>query len=126
MSYSGACLCGATTITIILCHCLDCQRTSGSAFSTNVLVPDENVKIEGAFGTYQSKALSGNTVTRTYCTKCGSAIAHASPGLGGNHAVQTGNIPHFRTVPIGTELFVKDRWTGIPAITGAAQFDTAP
>ncbi|KAF8655359.1 hypothetical protein AX16_003094 [Volvariella volvacea WC 439] len=131
MSYVGACLCGAITVTITgeltdqtLCHCKDCRRTSGSAFSSNLLVPENDVKIEGPVGTYKSPALSGNTVTRIFCSICGSAIAHTSVGLGGKHALQTGIFPDFIHVPIVTELFTKDRWNGIPPIAGAAQFNT--
>ncbi|OCF55514.1 hypothetical protein L486_06998 [Kwoniella mangroviensis CBS 10435] len=30
--------------------------------------------------------------------------------------LKTGNLPDFRTMPFAAELFVKDRWTGLPPI----------
>lgn len=48
-----------------------------------------------------------------------------------NHAIAdaravTGNLPDFQKVPFGAELFVKDRWTGVPEIPGAQQAQTMP
>lgn len=45
----------------IICHCADCRRANGSAFSTNVLVPLTHVSIEGPTKDYESPAESGNT-----------------------------------------------------------------
>ncbi|KZO94492.1 hypothetical protein CALVIDRAFT_546270 [Calocera viscosa TUFC12733] len=128
MTHTGTCLCGESKVEIgpdydsqILCHCWDCKQTSGSAFSTNVLVPKTEVKITGPFKEFNIKAPSGNTVTRVFCSNCGSALSHKSVAFGDSQAIQTGNFRDFAKVPIGVELFVKDRWTGIPAVPDAAQ-----
>lgn len=63
----------------------------------------------------------GMTVERLFCKNCGSALAHKSVAFGDAMAVQTGNIPAFRAIPFGAELFTKDRYTGIGPIAGAAQ-----
>jgi hypothetical protein len=128
----GQCLCGQTTITIengdsfkdqIVCHCWDCKQTSGSAFSTNVLAPVKDTKIEGPIKEYSVKVLSGNTgkrkslsingsftdvawynpVTRVFCANCGSAISHRSAAFGEGAAVQTGNFKYFAEKPVGLE-----------------------
>lgn len=36
-------------------------------------------------------------------------------------AVQTGNFKEFKDVPVGAELFTKDRWVALKPIAGAAQ-----
>ncbi|KAF7348995.1 GFA domain-containing protein [Mycena venus] len=142
MPHKGACLCGQTTIELnsthpeqIVCHCLDCKQTSGSAFSTNVLAPKKDVTISGPVKEYNIKAASGNTdflmfgglpVTRVFCSNCGSAITHLTAAFGDNQAIQTGNFSDFARIPITTELFVKDRWTGLAAIEGAAQVKAMP
>ena len=36
------------TAAVALCHCQDCQRSSGAAFSVNVLIPSEGFVLEGA------------------------------------------------------------------------------
>ncbi|KAF7349781.1 GFA domain-containing protein [Mycena sanguinolenta] len=133
MPHQGKCLCGQTTIKLnsthteqIVCHCLDCKQTSGSAFSTNVLAPKKDVIIEGPVKEYTIKAASGNPVTRVFCSNCGSAISHLTVAFGDAQAIQTGNFGDFAQVPVTTELFVKDRWTGLQAITGAAQVNAMP
>ncbi|KAJ7779333.1 Mss4-like protein [Mycena maculata] len=133
MPHTGSCLCGQTTIVLesthpeqIVCHCTDCRQTSGSAFSTNVLAPKSGVKITGPVKEYSIKAASGNTVTRVFCGNCGSAISHLTAAFGDAQAIQTGNFPDFAQVPITTELFVKDRWTGLGPISGAAQVPAMP
>ncbi|TFK66363.1 hypothetical protein BDN72DRAFT_148620 [Pluteus cervinus] len=130
MTLKGACLCGESTIELnskhnsqVICHCLDCKRTSGSAFSTNVLVPRKDVKIMGPTKTYGVTVANGNLVSRIFCGNCGSAISHDSVGFGDAQAIQTGNFKDFANVPFDTELFVKDRWSGIAAIPDAQQFE---
>jgi hypothetical protein len=69
----GQCLCGESTVTIengdtfkdqIICHCWDCKQTSGSAFSTNILAPVKDTKIEGPIKEFGVIAPSGNTGER--------------------------------------------------------------
>ncbi|CAK5283680.1 unnamed protein product [Mycena citricolor] len=132
MPHTGSCLCGLTAIELstteisqVLCHCVDCRRTSGSAFSGNILVPKKDVRITGPTKEYTSRALSGNMVTRVFCGTCGSAIAHRNEQLFGDTQVvlQTGNLEGFGNVPVGVEIFVKDRWASLPAVDGAVQVE---
>ncbi|MFB6720675.1 GFA family protein [Kribbella sp. NPDC056345] len=58
---TGHCLCGpisyrfdADPEAVVLCHCGECQRHSGSAFSVNVLVPRAALEITGTPATYQT------------------------------------------------------------------------
>ncbi|KAF5378768.1 hypothetical protein D9615_006899 [Tricholomella constricta] len=133
MTLKGSCLCGQITVTVnsdhndqIICHCVDCKQTSGSAFSTNILAPQKDVTISGPVKVYDMKAASGNVVSRIFCSNCGSAISHKSVAFGDAQAIQTGNFSAFATIPVSTELFVKDRWTGISAVEGAAQVQAMP
>ncbi|KAF5378773.1 hypothetical protein D9615_006897 [Tricholomella constricta] len=133
MTLKGACLCGKTTITVdsdcedqIVCHCLGCKKSSGSAFSTNIIALQKDVTIEGPVKTFEIKSPSGNLVSRVFCDNCGSAISHTSAAFGESQAVQTGNFDGFADIPFSAELFVKDRWAGIPPIPGASQVQTMP
>jgi len=128
MVMTGKCLCGECTVELgedfdsqVICHCWDCKQTSGSAFSTNVICPKKEVKITGPTKEYHIKAPSGNTVTRVFCSNCGSALSHLSVAFGEGQAIQTGNFRDFAKIPVGAELFVKDRWAAFPAVEGAAQ-----
>ncbi|KAE9400486.1 hypothetical protein BT96DRAFT_919484 [Gymnopus androsaceus JB14] len=131
MPYSGSCLCGETKIEVssthnaqIACHCTDCRQTSGSSNSTNILPLQSDVQITGAVKEYNSKAASGNTVTRIFCSNCGCAMAHKSKVFGDKMAVQTGTLPDFATIPFEAELFCKSKFTGLGPFPNAAQKDT--
>jgi len=79
---SGHCLCGSISYrisaqpeTVVLCHCDDCQRHSGSAFSVNVLVERDKVEIKGTPRAYQTfGAENGNLRDRLFCGDCGTPI----------------------------------------------------
>jgi len=131
MPLTGKCLCGESTVEVdatfdsqIVCLCWDCKQTSGSAFSTNVLAPKKDVKITGPIKEFVIIAPSGNPVTRVFCSNCGSALSHLSKAFGDAQAIQTGNFRDFAKVPVGTELFVKDRWATFAPVEGAAQAQT--
>jgi hypothetical protein len=79
----GSCLCGAITygcdadpVWTGLCHCLNCQKQSGAAFSINVAVPKASLKISGsALQVFNDAGDSGLPVQRLFCGNCGSSIA---------------------------------------------------
>jgi len=79
----GKCLCGSIqysseveAVSSIVCHCEDCQRHSGSAFSICVMVPKNSVHYESkaTLGEYNSKGVSGGNVKRQFCKNCGSPV----------------------------------------------------
>lgn len=88
----GGCLCGAvryrcdaTPLMTAVCHCKNCQRQSGSAFSIVVAVPRGSLVLEGlGLATFTDVGESGLPVLRRFCPKCGSPVfseAAATPNL---------------------------------------------
>ena len=76
----GSCQCGAVQFQIegdpkwiAHCHCLDCRRATGAAFSTYVGV--EMGKVKFTSGTPSIYA-SSKGVKRSFCADCGSPIAY--------------------------------------------------
>lgn len=58
-----------------ICHCRNCQRQAGSAFSTIYGVPRADFNLTGEPKCYRdSDTDSGNTVERYFCGECGSPI----------------------------------------------------
>ena len=80
--FSGGCRCGAIRyecdaepLMVAYCHCRDCQFASGGPFSTVLLVPRPAVRTSGSEpGAYAVDAESGATVTRKFCSRCGSPL----------------------------------------------------
>jgi hypothetical protein len=57
------------------CHCRDCQRATGSAYSTDMVIPILAWKLlVGEPKFYDVKADSGNNVSRGFCIGCGSPL----------------------------------------------------
>jgi hypothetical protein len=76
------CQCGSLTATIadeaepmtVLCHCLDCQRRSGSPFGVMAYFPAEAVAIAGQATRYIRQTDTGNTYSNGFCPTCGSTL----------------------------------------------------
>lgn len=78
---AGGCLCGevrfetsAEPVFSGNCHCRDCQRSSGSAFTPAIFVPANSVQIQGTVKYFASRADSGNAIERGFCPNCGSQL----------------------------------------------------
>ena len=88
---SGSCLCGgvhysadAEPAFVGVCHCNDCQRFTGSAFSTVVAVPSSALQVTGTLKSFSKQGDSGKLIHRRFCPECGSGIvddADALPGI---------------------------------------------
>jgi hypothetical protein len=78
---TGGCLCGKVrynanvepTFTGI-CHCEDCQKFTGSAFSVVVAVPKSALSVQGKVSTFSKSGDSGKSIERQFCPECGSSI----------------------------------------------------
>jgi len=85
----GRCLCGRVTVeldgeplAVSLCHCVHCQKTSGSAFSLIALVPRDQVRFSGEVSIFRDVGESGREFERCFCPGCGSPIESRSEFLG--------------------------------------------
>ena len=87
---SGRCSCGAIRYTlhqdpmiVHACHCLDCQRISGSAFALNMWIEQEYVHVDGDdIQSFRLTGGSGQPHDLYFCGRCGTNLwskYHASP-----------------------------------------------
>jgi hypothetical protein len=80
---NGGCLCGAVRYCInaeptrhFLCYCDDCQRHTGTAFLSAMVVPADNVEITGPISTFTMPGgQSGEPMHRRFCSQCGTPVA---------------------------------------------------
>ena len=60
---------------MVNCHCRDCQRAGGAAYSPTVVVPREHFLItRGEPNYFETTADSGHTAQRAFCGACGSPL----------------------------------------------------
>ncbi len=86
--FTGGCACGAiryegsaAPIAELNCHCRDCQRSSGTGFSTVAIVPTDSLRLlQGTPKQHLTTADSGALVRREFCAECGTPLFAAAPG----------------------------------------------
>jgi len=78
---NGSCLCGQIRYSakvepafVAVCHCKNCQKQAGTAFSVLVAVPKSSLSIQGRLKTFPDVGDSGRPVLRNFCPECGSPI----------------------------------------------------
>jgi hypothetical protein len=81
----AACSCGqlrvaveGDPIRVSICHCLACQRRTGSVFGAQARFAPEQVRIEGRYNDYVRRSDDGEVRTFHFCPDCGSTVFYAS------------------------------------------------
>jgi hypothetical protein len=96
---TGGCLCGkvrysADTDPILtaVCHCHNCQKASGSAFTIVVAVPQQTLHLQGELKAYEDTGDSGMSNYRHFCPTCGSRVMDEAGMAPGMLALQVGTL----------------------------------
>src|SRR5262245_62088393 len=113
-TYQGGCLCGAIRYTVDApitglraCHCINCQKHTGSGGSVNAVVPSDKFRItKGTTRKYDDSATrSGRTLSRHFCEKCASPIySHRNPNPG-FVVVRAGTLDDSSGIKISTHIW---------------------
>ena len=81
MKIEGGCLCGKVRYSadvdptfVGVCHCKNCQKGTGSAFSVVVALPSPALTVQGTLQTFTGRGDSGKATYRRFCPPCGSAL----------------------------------------------------
>lgn len=82
--------CTGEPVRVSVCHCLECQKRSGSAFACQARWPDDQVEQTGDFGEWSRTGESGETATFRFCPTCGVTVTYTAEGLPGLTAVAVG------------------------------------
>ena len=96
-SHTASCRCGqlravatGTPVRISVCHCLDCQRRTGSPMSAQVRFPQDQVTIDGQSTIWPFTGPSGNGTDFHFCPTCGSTVYFISEHSPGTIAIPLG------------------------------------
>ncbi|QNO27227.1 GFA family protein [Sphingopyxis sp. OPL5] len=81
-TFSGGCQCGGVRyqvegepVMVANCFCRDCRSASGGAGSTVAVFPADGFALDrGSAIGYTSDAASGKSLTRNFCSTCGSRL----------------------------------------------------
>lgn len=144
------CLCGSVQIAItgqdkgaVLCHCLNCKASSGSAFMHNHRFMKSDIQVTRGLHFLREYAdddtKSGATLYRHFCCRCvcptvtpyacpprliirhqGSPLWLSNSKIKGFAAVNAGNMEGDRAQPF-TELFHENKYEWIGDVTSKAK-----
>lgn len=122
--FSGRCLCGAVRFDstadepamVAACHCTDCRKQSGTAFSMNVAVPTDSLKVTGdVLNNYEKPGTSGLPVKRYFCGNCGSPIYSDVNAFDGILFIKAGSLDDASWIEPSVEIWTDSKlpWAGI-------------
>ena len=63
-----------TTPMVVACHCVDCQRRSGSPFGVLAYYPAGQVNVIGSAKRFERSTAAGGMFATFFCPECGSTI----------------------------------------------------
>ena len=98
---TGKCLCGAVTYEVEipdkpfysgLCHCRDCQRYTGTAFASSLMVDKGDIKLVGELKFYGKETDRGTFMERGFCPKCGSNVLCKSSDWDKQYVISAGTL----------------------------------
>jgi len=120
----ASCSCGQLTaevsgdpVRISICHCLACQRRTGSVFGQQARFPGENVVISGRSTDYVRTGDEGSRVKFHFCPLCGSTMYYEPEGLEAFIAIPVGAFadPQFPAPSVSVYEDRMHRWVQPPA-----------
>ena len=122
---TGACQCRAVLyrctsapVTVYACHCTECQRQSGSAFGTSMLVPREAFSFtDGAPRTWVRTGDSGRKVDCLFCPDCGTRLVHLPQHSPAMAIIRPGALDDTSWIRLAGHIWLRSKqpWFSVPS-----------
>ncbi len=122
--YTGGCQCGEVRYEVVglprrlvVCHCTDCQRQSGSAFGMTLVVNEADFRLtQGEPKTFASKSAAGRAKRGAFCPQCGTRIYHKSEARPGRVSVKPGTLDDTSWLKPDMHIWTRSKqpWVTIP------------
>ena len=120
----AACSWGQLTATVAgeparvsVCHCLACQRRTGSVFGAQARFAGEQVSVSGKASEYIRVGDDGSHTRFRFCPNCGSTVYYTVEELPGVVVIPVGAFaePTFPEPTFSVYEERMHRWVGLPA-----------
>lgn len=128
---SGSCLCGSvkfecgTFEQFHLCHCTQCQKTTGSAHASNLFTKPENIAWISGEKMVARYDVPGRTITSSFCSVCGSPVPYLSKS-GKAVVVPAGSLDATPSISPQDNIFWAERATWYEAGVRSKSYDSFP
>lgn len=123
-SRTAACSCGQLSATVSgepirvsICHCLACQRRTGSVFGAQARFAAAQVAVQGSSTEYLRVGDEGSHARFRFCPHCGATVYYTIDEMPGDVAIPVGAFadPHFPPASISIYETRMHAWLGLPA-----------
>ena len=122
---NGGCACGAVRFRLLAapmfvhcCHCLDCQRQTGSAFVLNALIETNRIQLLRATPRPIAMPTDSTRPHDVYrCDACQTAVWSDYGGRPGLRFVRVGTLDNPAALAPDVHIFTRSKlpWIGLPA-----------
>jgi hypothetical protein len=122
MAIEGGCRCGRVRYRAALpalprvyaCHCLDCQTWSGSAFSLQFILPEDQLQVTGEPGLFELTSPDGSRTSRQRaCPVCFTRVYNTNTRRPGLAVVRAGTLDASNQLAIVAHIWTKRKLDGI-------------
>lgn len=103
---------------VSICHCLACQRRTGSVFGAQARFVEEQVKIEGRATEFVRVGDSGGRATFSFCPTCGATVYYRIDTIAGFVVVPVGAFadPSFPPPRVAVYEARRHPWALLPSL----------
>jgi hypothetical protein len=121
--FEGGCACGRTRYALTAeplfvhcCHCLRCQRETGSAFVLNALIETERLQMTQAAPGVAVPTDSGKSHRIFRCEACGTALASEYGGVEKLRFVRVGTLDLAHALRPDVHIYTRSKvpWVALP------------
>ena len=121
-SRTARCSCGQLQIRVFgeplgvgVCHCLECQRRTGSVFAA-LAAFSEPYEVNGIATEYVRAGDQGARFRFRFCPTCGTSLFHTEEGEPGSVSVAVGALadPDFAAPEVSVYDCRRHRWVALP------------
>jgi len=128
----GSCLCGKVSFEsnnsfeqFHLCHCIQCQKTTGSAHASNLFTSPDNIKWISGLEFVKRFDVPGRAISKAFCTECGCGVPYLS-GSGQALVIPAGCLDDKPDIDPQDNIFCSEKAEWYEKGHGAKQFDKFP
>jgi len=117
--------CEGEPVRVSICHCLACQKRTGSAFGIQARWPSDRVTIEGRVQEFVRVGDEGSAATFRFCPTCGSTVYYTNNSMPGFIAVPVGAFadPTFPPPRVSVYGARRHPWTEMPNLEVEEELD---
>ncbi len=121
----GGCACGIVRYSLLgapllayACHCHDCQKATGAAFSLTLVIRTADLEVAGTPDVTTRSSRSGRAVERSFCPSCRVPLFSRAPITPEYMSLRVGTLDDASWVVPISQSFVESAipWAVIPGV----------